>query len=269
VNDALNEPMMVFPDEDEIREAKKLVARASGDQVDEPRPPEHPQEEEIVVDLPVPVEGGEGTVRSVRVRGLTGKDEEHIERGSDLTEKINRTVERGIVSEDVSVDDLPVGSRDAVMLGIRRATFGSDLDLEISCRKCGDDQTVQVDLEGEIETTTSPDTTLKVDLRGGVALLRWPTVGDERAVLEAAKTRGKAFTTADANTLIIANVVLEIDGNPFLGLDQARAMPMADRKKLVRRLSDAPGPKLGDVKHTCPQCGITSPLPIGYWELFR
>lgn len=246
----------------------------------EPQPPHVPVPniDALTVELCCGLEHPtEGRIRDAEVRELNGEDEEYFSRAKTMDERLAKLVERGtarlgnVDNPDLRmINALPLGDRDALMVGIRRATYGDELELELSCNTCNEEQTVGVDLATEIKYDTSVSDVLEVKLvKGGTAVLRWPTGDDEVAVREFGK-RNEQASPAEANTVLLGRILQSVDGESAVGEVTARNLNMADRRKIVAQVAEeAPGPRLGDIMHTCVGCGEEWPLPITFGQMFR
>src|SRR6185437_7822650 len=122
-------------------------------------------------------------VRNVVVRELTGEDEEALARavrGGNFFHYIDTLLERGTVAignhreqADVrkQLKSLLVGDRDAVVLGIRRATYGDDIEIkDWICPSCGEESNISMTVEdipvGEMDDPVT-ENTFTVKLRRG------------------------------------------------------------------------------------------------------
>ena len=253
------------------------VNRAEGLGLSEkPTPPVMDHPVDLTVDLPVPIEHPtEGQLRRAEVRELNGEDEEYFAKGRDDGAKITRLVARGTVSLDgVDVDEalissMPIGNRDTLMLAIRRATYGDDLDLDLVCNACGAENGIIVDLVKEVDVKTAKTTATVEFRRGGSAKIRWPNPDDESAIRLAAE-KNKNMTMAELNSMLIGRVLLEVNGQDAFGEQTAKQLKMPDRRDIVDFLAEEqPGPLFDKIEHECVECGRKSPVKIGYDELFR
>lgn len=254
----------------------KVNQMEGGVPTDRPEPPTMTYAEVVDVTLPVPMDHPtRGELRKAEVRELTGEDEEYLSKGRARHDRINRLVERGTVSlegEDVDesiVRAMPMGDRDALMVAIRRATYGDDVDLDLICNSCQAENNITVNLATEIETISGEDRA-EVPLRkGGVAVIRWPTGEDEAAVQREIEKNRKTVTGAEVNSLLLGRILVSVGGQTAIGEQTARSLPMATRKDIVNFLEEnTPGPKL-EVEHECVECGAKSPVMLAYEELFR
>ncbi|MEU4534285.1 hypothetical protein AB0G15_05375 [Streptosporangium sp. NPDC023825] len=224
-------------------------------------------------------------VRTARVRELTGADEEELSRATTTEGMITTLLHRGVVSlggaelsTPAVLDSMLVGDRDALILGIRRACFGPTIDIEkYTCPGCSGEFALSIDLDDipTVTSTTPGEMTIVVDLnRGRKARVKLVTGYDQLALLEASRT--KKLTGAQQDTLLLSRTVLaiinadgtetEIGTNP----DQARSLSIADRRAIMRDLqSRRPGPRMDEVKITCPDCQLEQEVSITVDLLFR
>lgn len=244
---------------------------------EKPEPPTMAHPENLTVRLPVPVEHPtKGELREAEVRELTGEDEEFFAKGRDDNEKIALLVARGTTAldgEEVGLDvirSMPIGNRDTLMLAIRRATYGDELELDLVCTTCETENNIIVDLATEVEVKEGEPTTTVTLRRGGTAVIRWPNSDDESTIRKAAAKRKHAMNIAEVNTMLLGRILIEVNGEGSFGEETARRLRMPDRRDIIEHLSRTqPGPLFDQIKHQCVECGQTSPVTIGYDELFR
>lgn len=226
---------------------------------------------------------GDRVINSVRVRELTGEDEEALARAdqSSYFHFIDRLLHCGVVqlgSEPESQTDqllgkLLIGDREQILLGIREATYGKEIEVEKwICTNCGSRQDLIMEVEDiPIKKMSSPDeSTFEVKLRkGGHAVVRLATGEDQLAIFDK-----QDWTQAQRETVYLSRCVVSIfddegehsmQGFPSL----SREMSMADRHSILKELSDRqPGPKYNDIKYTCENCGKEVIVVLGLNNLF-
>ena len=241
-----------------------------------------------LVTLPVPVKIGDQLITTAVVRELTGADEEALARAAVSGEPermLDSLLSCGVValgshrpnSQDLL--DLAVANRDALLLGIRKATYGPEVKFdELRCQSCGEDFELSYYLEdvpsGEPLTGTHL-LEIQVPLRrGGGVCLRMPTGSDQLAVLEQIRT--KNINRAEQESVIMGRCLVRRyadQGEASAvtdGLAAARALSMADRSAIVRAMDKArPGPRLEDATVTCPACERSTEVPLNIQSLFR
>lgn len=202
---------------------------------------------------------------SATVRELTGEDEEALaalDAKGDLTysEYLTALLQRGVISIGSQVvahnphiiDDLLLGDRDLLFLGVLRATYGKVREVQMICGNCDGSNDVGIDLDEDfkMETQTSDVTKpLSVVLKNKKTYsFNYPTSGDSKY---AAK---KAKTTAEQNTLIIARCLvgdMDRDSREVW----AKKLSLPDRKKIIKLLNSAqPGPRMQEVNTQCAHC---------------
>lgn len=243
---------------------------------DEPTPPTMDYPVDLHTDLPVPLEHpSQGALKRAEVRELNGEDEEFFAKGRDDGAKMTRLVARGTLNVDgVEVDEalirsMPIGNRDTLMLAIRRATYGDELDLDLICNQCNAENKITVDLATEVEIKSAEPTGTVKFRRGGSATLRWPNPDDEDFIRRAAE-KNRNMTMAEMNSMLIGRVLLTVNDEESVGEKTAQKLRMPDRRDIVDFLADEqPGPLFDKIKHECVECGRQSPVKIGYDELFR
>ena len=238
-----------------------------------------------LVELPGGLEINGKWVTTARVRELNGADEEEIGRAeaSGIPERIiDSIIHAGVthlgdeVATPAMLDRLLIGDRDALLLAIRRVTYGPTVDFErLLCTGCGTELVVSYDL------TDVPNSRLEqqshefqVTLKGGeTATVRMVTVGDQKAVLAA--TRARELTQPEQDTIMLARTVQTITGrNGTRKIDGSqhavRMMSMADRRKIVRELDRRRiGPRFEEAKVSCTNCGQDVGVPLLIQTLFR
>jgi len=164
--------------------------------------------------------------RQATVRPLTGADEvrlaAHPDFGSEASLDVAVAATTTVAEHSVTVDDvkeLSLGDRNALVLGLLAATFGSRLSWTISCGKCGERLDADVgisDLLTDIPTS--------VDLRTR-ADFRLPTPADLVAIT--------GMDAASARDVLLARCVpgaTELDEETIVAIEEAMsgADPLAD-----------------------------------------
>ncbi|MDP9870322.1 MULTISPECIES: hypothetical protein [Streptosporangium] len=241
------------------------------------------------ITLPVPVVFNGVLVRTGRVRELTGYDEEELARAanSGIPERMPETLlQRGVVAlgdtkpSPADLENLPVGVRDALLLAIRTATYGSEIHFEkLRCQRCSKDFELRYDLD-DVPTTSLDETVpavVSVALRrGGRAQARFATGADTKAILAA--IRDRQINRAEQDTILLARTLTSLTDAHGAGirlpngeaLDIARSMSMPDRSAILRALEDQrPGPRQEDATVTCPECEQETEVPLSLDVLFR
>lgn len=230
----------------------------------------------VVVTLPAGFITPDGEViKTVEVRELNGKDEEAIARVTGWFRIFGTILSRAVVKlgntkvEESLLDRLILGDRDAILLGIYKATFGQTTVLPAYCAGCNAAKDVEVDVDRDIPTTVLvdpvADRTFTVKTSGHEYTLTLPTGIVQREI-----GNNSDRTTAELTTLLLEHCVVEIDGSPVFGKAQVQAIGLADRRTLGEAIAKrAPGPQFETVSITCPDCGGKVAVPINLGTLFQ
>lgn len=199
------------------------------------------------------------------VRELTGEDEEYlaaVDSKEDLSygEYLSHLLQRAVVSigsmsienNPDLIDELIIGDRDLLFLGVIRATYGRSREMQMICGTCEKSNDVTIDLEEDFKVeTTTIDINKPVDVKlkdGSTVQFNYPTTGDSRY----ANKKGK--TTAEQNTYIIARCLIANKDRDSRE-SWAKKLNLVDRKQIVKAINQAqPGPRMGEVKTQCAHC---------------
>lgn len=214
-------------------------------------------------------------VKTAQIRELNGADEEALAKAGSLNRAINTALTRGLVAigdEKVTkqhLDTLLAGDRDAILLGIRIATFGETAKYTVFCRGCNSTQEVDVDLVKDIETKELEDPIkdriFEVPLKKGEAVVALPNGITNNKITEAGDP-----TVAEVITILLSGCVVSVNGMPSMGKSTALNLSMADREAIVSAIYDRnPGPRLGEVNKACGACGEDLTLSLSLQDLFR
>ncbi|MEV6309992.1 hypothetical protein AB0M10_15505 [Streptomyces sp. NPDC051840] len=216
--------------------------------------------------------------RDAEVRELTGADEEAIAAAGSSSFRVFETLllrgVRSIGGEPMDrkvAAELLIGDRELLVMGIRRATFGPDLEFEaLPCSACGGLVDLTVPLT-DIPTVRLEDPErVEFDVplrRGAVATVRLPTGEDQAAVM--AVPGGNA---ARQDSELLARCVLRVrqDDGTVTRRPAPTALPMSARKAIMAFLvATQPGPRYADYTWVHDECGEEVSLPVSLATLFR
>jgi hypothetical protein len=256
--------------------ANKLVQDAVAETTAAPEPAKIKAPLDVVVDLPGGYISPDGEVyRTAEVKELTGRDEEAIVKATSIPKAMTIALARGTVkigdvkaTEEV-LDKILAADRDAIMLGIYRATFGDTTEIGAFCNGCKEVKIVEVDIVKDIEVKRLEDPLedrrFKVQGRKSEFTVMLP---EGKAQRELASSFEK--TSSELDTLLLEYCVVEIDGRAVLGKAQIQNIGLADRRKLLEEIiTNNPGPQFDDISTTCPDCGGEVVVPINLGTLFR
>lgn len=270
--------------------ANETIASVMADKFEKPVVPLPPPD---VITLPGGYLHLGEVVRTVRVQELNGSHEEALARaiqppsGSVQTNWANFLtvlLECGTVRfgelEDNPADLLKgtlLGDRDAIILGIRQATYGDEVELKgWQCPSCGGVTDVAVSLTDDVETIGMSDpakeTTFEVKLtKGRAATVRLATGADLTAMWEQ-----ESLNSKERNSIMLARCLVKVtDASGVENRVQGRAgafalsMSLPDRNKLIRELENRqPGPRYNEIKFVHQDCRQEVPLRVGLGDLF-
>ncbi len=275
----------VNPAEDPTALAKASSALAGT--VKDPEPEAPP---DTLVRLPGGLVRGTLVIRAAEVRELTGEHEEALARAAraqpgSVVHFLNTLLECGTVrfgTEDPAqtsslLKDTLVGDRDALLIGIRRATYGDDIELEgWKCPECGGEADLTIPLTDipvlKLERPAK-DATFDVPLRRGrTAEVRLANGADQAAVFVVGEQ-----TVAERDSILLGRCLLAVrdkDGTRHITTGTegaiARKLSLPDRHAILKELTERqPGPKFNDIKFTHSDCGKEVGLAVGLPDLFR
>ena len=245
--------------------------------------PTMPDPEGDTLVLPRGLYVGGSWQKDVKVRELTGADEETLARQRDPLDYFDAVIAMGteVVGAETMLrkplserqrmlSDLLVGERELLFLNVIRATFGNERDVEYSCPACQSEftTTLLLDTDLVLENPLGEDTPSTYEFttsKGRVIEYRLVVGSDQREAMQK-----KNATAAEQNTVILSRVVQRVDGEP-VGDRRAFVLSLSikDRRDLVAEL-DAKQPKVNnDIEIDCQTCGRTNVLTIDWGDLFR
>lgn len=244
--------------------------------------PVEPEVDERSLELPdttVELPGGfltmEGSViTEAEVRELNGFDEEEIFRAGNMGRALLKVLERGLVSvggEKVTKDTLEsmlMGDREAVLLAIRRVTFGDEMSLPVVCQHCGDENEIIISLKNDVPIRRLDDPAdrfFRVQGKRGVIEVQLPVGNVHREMLS-----NSDKSIPEMNTILLGSCVQSINGTPSMGVPSVLKLGIPDRRQLAEEISARnPGPRLTSIEKACPSCGEAVTLGVSMAELFR
>ena len=215
-------------------------------------------------------------VTTVKVKELTGADEEDIVRISDTGKALMAILQKGTLSigdkpaDKETLSMLLAGDREAILLGIRCVTFGEEVDLEnVVCSRCPELQKFVINLKNDVKVHSFEDRindrTFMLKLKVGEVKVTLPTGNTQNKLIDAPNKN-----TAELDTLLLTDCVLEINETPVLGQAQIRNLGIKDRRTILEEIAKRnPGPLLSEIKKACNTCGQEVDLPLTLADLFR
>jgi hypothetical protein len=255
----------------------EIIEQVLNATVEEPEQPvQLTSPSDTTVNLPAGYVMASGEVaRTAEVRELTGKDEELIGKGGGAIKAYATILRQATVSiggEPVTeqiLDSLIIGDRDAIVLGIYKATFGNNVELPGFCGQCSEFKSIAIDIDRDvpIKVLVDPikDRTFEVEGKTHKFLVTLPT-----GILQKEIASIDENNNGEKNTLLLKNSILEIDGKPVLGKAQIQSLGIMDRNKVALELSNRlPGPQFDDLFLPCDQCDGEVVVPFNLGALFR
>jgi hypothetical protein len=214
-------------------------------------------------------------IRTAEVRELNGKDEEVISKSPNLGKALLTILSRGTVKigtepvDENILDQLLIGDRDALLLGILKTTFGSQVEIPAYCSGCAEYKTVQIDVDSDIKTKilTDPinDRVFTVKGKKNEFVVKLPNGVVQKKMIE-----NTDKTSAELSTIILENTVTRIGDSPVYAVSQVQSLSITDRREIIDAINDrAPGPQFSDVTVNCPDCESEVTVPINLGTLFQ
>jgi len=214
-------------------------------------------------------------IRTAEVRELTGADEESIAKAGSTGKAFDVLLKKGLLrlgTRDVNKTDLDTllsGDRDAILIGIRRVTFGNDLPVSVKCQNCGDEHKAEVDLSKDVPIVElddpANDRVWTIETKKGLVKVALPNGIVQRKLMENIDK-----TSSEMNTILLSGCIVSVNDAPSVGATTALSLGMADRAKVIEEIiTRTPGPRLGEVKKACKACGESMDIPLSLVDLFR
>jgi hypothetical protein len=259
-----------------ISDPQEIARAAALFQAEENFEPETTEPPDTEVFLPGGYLTKDGSlVKLAEIRELNGADEEALAKASNPVRALNTIINRGLISvgsEPVSkelLDNLLSGDRDAILLAIRIATFGSKIEYGVFCIGCNSSQEVEVNLKEDVESIDLDDPfndrVFTVKGKAGEFVVSLPNGVTSNKFLDAENK-----SVAEMVTEVLAGCIVSINDEPSLGRTTALQLGIADRELITNEIyKRTPGPRLGEVKKACKACGSEIPLSLSLASLFR
>lgn len=239
------------------------------------------------VELPGGLVRKDEIVRGVKVRELTGEDEEALAKAVQTGNPfhfLDTLLDCGVASigdiEDraKAIKDLFIGDRDEVVLGIRRATYGDIVEVfGWVCPECGEEvDKLGFSLTDDVKRVTMDDPRKESDFtvqlrKGGSARVRLANGHDQIATFDDPK-----LLAPQRDDILLSRCVLTVtdkDGHEtnIAGFPSlVRKMSIPDRRAILKQLSDRqPGPRYNDIRFRHDGCKNEVSLALGIRDLFR
>jgi endogenous inhibitor of DNA gyrase (YacG/DUF329 family) len=207
----------------------------------------------------------------LRLRGLSGWEEEHLERHQaepNTARLCNEILARCLVSpgEDPgdarqTIRDLLVAERDRELVALRRLSLGPDISAQVPCPACGEISEADFSLDVLPLDFQSPPRRLNVQLPDvGEVVLRLPTAGDQEELIDSG-LEGEA----ERRSWLLARCLERYgDRTDGFDLDFTRGLPVHARAALQSAIEDALPDLDLEMAVECSHCGapIVAPFDV-------
>jgi len=214
-------------------------------------------------------------VTTAEVKELTGRDEEAIVKAQNIGRALATILSRGVVSigdqpaTEGLLDSLLAGDRDALLLGIYRATFGDTVTLSGYNSTAGEFHEVEIDILNDIKVRVLADPLadrrFTVQGRNTEYVVTLPT-----GVVQKEMMTSSDKSVAELISVMLFNCIVEINGAPVISMEQIRSLGLMDRRKLNEEITDrAPGPQFDDITVADPDGNGEVVVPINLGAIFR
>lgn len=214
-------------------------------------------------------------LKTAEVRELTGRDEETIARNGNFGRSFSTILSCGVVkigenkATEAALNELLSGDRDALMLGIYKATFGPTANILSYCQSCDAPREVEITIDEDIKVKSLADAvadrSFTVKGRNNEYLVTLPNGAVQKEL-----TSNLDKSMAELTSILLQGTVMEVDGKPVLSKQQVLNFGITDRKAIATAISERnPGPQFEDVVIECPDCGGKVVVPVNLGTLFR
>lgn len=236
---------------------------------------------ETLVKLPAGLVTAGGIVRQAEVRELTGRHEEALAKVRTNPSKfINTLLISGVVSlgeakaTQTNLSQLLQGDIDALLLGVRKVTFGNEFELfQVDCENCGELNDIKLDLDKiPMQELDDPaEREFDVAIRNGKTVKVTFPNGEAQTDLY----KNANLTPPELVTILLSHCILgftDRTGNftTSKGKNTVLDMGKADRDTVQEFIYDKqPGPRYDQVSAVCSACESEVRVPLNVGILFR
>jgi hypothetical protein len=208
------------------------------------------------------------------IRELNGEDEEALSKIKDYGRGLLSILHRGTVkigdkpATPEILDSLLSGDREYLIVKIRTATFGSEIELDGACPHCEEPQSFTIDLDKDVKLDRLAEPSVrsfKVDCKVGEVAYELPSGLVQKKLITTADK-----TSAELDSVLLKECIVSINGSPILDPNQVKKLGMQDRRTILKAIMDNnPGPDLGSISKNCSDCGQEVPIPLTLADIFR
>lgn len=275
-------------------ELANQIAASVMEEDDKPLPaPQITAPPDGVVNLPGGIVTGGQLVMTAEVRELNGLDEEEVAKpaiAADFNRFVDTLLNRcvthigDVVATQELLDSLLLGDREMLLQGIRVATFGDEMKLNLACPRCEEKFKATYSFASDVRIQQQDGMEVEVDghdpivLEAGQRVVEIPLKNGRTARVRLIDGRiqkliynkkNSALTAAALNTLLLNECIEFIDDEPMT-MGEIRALGTADRMRILNALGNAQhGPRWDEAKEPCPSCEWVIPIAIDVNLMFR
>jgi predicted RNA-binding Zn-ribbon protein involved in translation (DUF1610 family) len=162
----------------------------------------------------------------IEIRYMTAKEEDILTSQTLLKKGIavDRFMQNIICDSTISIEDLLIGDKNAILIAARSSGYGSDYETQVRCPNCGNRQETSFDLsnptiieskydeEFGIEKTESGTFIIKMPFSGFKAEVKLLTGKDEKYVLQLNKNKSKGAVVETNMTDQYKRMIVSIEG---------------------------------------------------------
>lgn len=214
-------------------------------------------------------------VKVAEVRELNGRDEEAIAKSVNPGKVFTTILSRGVLkvggqnATEELLDSLFLGDREALLLGIYKATFGLTAEIPAWCNGCNEYKTVGINIDADIKVkkvdNIFSDSQFLVKGKKNEYVVSLPTGAAQKEVIDSDEK-----TTAELNTVLLYNTVRKINGKPVISRRQIEELGLSDRRTILAEIGTRSfGPIFENQILGCPDCESEVVVPISLGTLFR
>ncbi len=207
------------------------------------------------------------------VRELNGYDEEAMASAKNLGASMQIMLERAVVSiggkkaTAADVEELCLGDRWELLLGIRRVTWGEEIETVSMCPHCRTSSELEVPVSDIPRHDVADKITgrrFSISLSRGDGTFKHIPGDVHRKMLQ-----DKFTSAADLVTATIFGCAEEIPGTLVVTVETIKAMTLRDRRAVIQGLNKHNiGPDTDSVPVTCETCGEEYTLALTAGALF-
>jgi hypothetical protein len=278
--DSLSDKTWIDPKENP-EQANAMINKILTESANTPAPEISFPEADIVI-LPGGLIRKDNVIRTVEVKELTGEDEEALAKASQSQNPfsfLDRLLRCGVTRigdthDEKLLGQLLIGDREAIILGIRKATYGDSIKIDDwVCPDCNNKASLSFEVNDIPSEKLNDPTDANFDIplrKGGHAKVRLANGEDQLAVFEKPD-----LTQAQRETILLSRCVISIvdangtEKNMSVFPSMSRNMSVPDRHAILKELgSRQPGPKYDQIKFNCESCNKEQQVTVTIGHLF-